>query len=231
MSKQSTLFCGYATGMFAHEPIPEGFFENPFAAAFEFMAMAVHEAGHTVLAYALGEGVSEISVTRTIAANLTGGFSGLSSTTKRQRLNANALAAKNNNHPRLISFAVSTAAGPAAERKYRLMVKLPLRMLGATEDDHHKIEQVEKIMYRNGNRGAEMMAGRFCDLVWGRAQLALEDSTIWEAVDHLAEALNDLDFGDEEAGEVTKTMGGEEVRAIIRAAGVRPGMKLPAAAP
>jgi len=65
-------------------------------------------------------------------------------------------------------------------------------------------------------------------LVWRRAQLALESPAIWGAVETLAMVLNELYWPDsEEVGEHECTMPGATARAIIRRAGVHPGMELP----
>jgi len=65
-------------------------------------------------------------------------------------------------------------------------------------------------------------------LVWRRAQLALESPAIWGAVETLAMVLNELYWPDsEEVGEHECTMPGATARAIIRRAGVHPGIELP----
>jgi hypothetical protein len=65
------------------------------------------------------------------------------------------------------------------------------------------------------------------EMVWRRAQLALENEAIWEAVSELAEYLNEFFWPEEEeVGEHERTMPGPMARAMIRRAGVEPGMKL-----
>ena len=92
-------------------------------------------------------------------------------------------------------------------------------MLGATEGDHHRIESVAK--------GLQFIGGHdryaYEEMVWSRAQQALEIEVIWNAVEALAEAL-EWPFEADEVGVFTETMAGSTARAIMRRHGVRPGV-------
>jgi len=68
----------------------------------------------------------------------------------------------------------------------------------------------------------------FRRFVWRRAQIALEDTTIWDAVEQLAEFLNDEYWPeDEEVGTHEGWISGREARAFLKRAGIHPYMELP----
>lgn len=115
---------------------------------------------------------------------------------------------------------IASAAGPAAERKYYLQRKVPIRTLGATEGDHENIEKTAKGLELAGrNRYA------YQRLVWRQAQVALEHEKIWLAVNDLAFALNDNYWPmGKTLGEEIETMHGNMARAIMKRSGVFPGI-------
>jgi len=213
-------FCDYHEGMFASESssklnanIPQDRVARE--------AVAFHESGHAVLQYALGLGCSGITLIVTKVRRdwkeLTY-CSGMSASDEAvdQRLRAEIEHGRFNDG--VIAHGVATAAGPAAERKYYLLNGLPFRMLGATRSDRNSIDSADVKLASAGRR-------RFAyrRLVWRRAQLALENDAIWNAVEELAAALNNYWPAGKRLGEETGTMQGAVAQAIMRRAGVFPG--------
>jgi hypothetical protein len=119
-----------------------------------------------------------------------------------------------------IAYGVSHTAGPAAERKFRLRNRLPLDMLGTTWGDYEAVERAAKSLQRIG---AHDRFG-YQDDVWRRAQLGMENETIWNALEQLARELNNLWPLEEGTGTFTNALPGSQARAIMRRSGVVPGM-------
>jgi hypothetical protein len=217
----SDIFCTYDALIDDDEPFPEPL--RPFDSVSERGAVAYHEAGHAVLDHALGFGIERVSVGTTTRADGGGrAFHGVSQTTKassariKRRLNAGRF------HSDLLSYGIVLAAGAAAERKYRLRYNLPQRIRFGASEDKEAIYYVTRQLTKNGQN-----EWAFPQLVWRRAQLALEHPMIWSAVSALAEHLWQNWPDDEDVGEHNYTCPEARARLIILAEGVRRLMKLP----
>jgi hypothetical protein len=206
----------------------------PDFSTFEFEeVLAFHEAGHAVAEYALGLGCPQISLTICISddgehqpRHLTacaGGnvlYGGAASSNKRTNRRVDRLMRRGIFGPEVLAYGIATAAGPAAERKFCLANGLPLNILAASGSDHEIIDSVAMQLEEFGGRN------RFAyrRMVWRRAQLALENETIWQAVSVLADALicdpRELD----DPGVHPQAMPGATARAIMRRHGVFPGI-------
>ena len=137
------LFCSYLDGMFAHEPLGEGI----GAWWSETMATRYHEAGHAVVGYALGMGCTSIEIKESydiydgkLGVAVGGRVQGAPSIGKRLKKQIE----KGAWCRATLIHGVNTCAGPAAERKYRILNDQPMDMLGAIEGDHNNIDNVGK---------------------------------------------------------------------------------------
>jgi hypothetical protein len=125
-SAPRTKFCSYKEGMFANDFDLDGRSE-------EFGALAIvahHEAGHGVLSFALGHGCFLVQIHEEVIANK-GLFAGVNygnpSVADMVAAQWQSLLAGTSTDCRLIvEDGVVSAAGPAAERKYRLLTEMPL---------------------------------------------------------------------------------------------------------
>lgn len=212
--------CGYVEGMFSIEDIPEDL--SPFASYFETEAACVHEAGHAVVGYAMGLGCTSVSITFNafmddgrLMVGIGGAARGAmragardSASIKRGRP-AGARAAG-------VRQAVFACAGPAAERRYRLEIGAPLRLLLASEGDHVDVDGIACTLE---GRGIIPDGHDFRDDAWRDAQAWVDRPDIWTAINSLALALGDVAMWDGEPGTHTFTMPGCEARAIMRRAG------------
>lgn len=219
-------FCDYHEGMFACESWSKvGAIVPDHDVASE--AVSFHESGHAVMQYALGLGCAGISV---ISSRI---FRGERDLTFRSGMCAADEATDRRIRAQIelgqvnfdvLAHGIATAAGPAAERKYYLLHDLPFRMLGATGADRNSIDSTDRKLASTGRK-------RFAyrRLVWRRAQLALENETIWSAIQQLADALKNYWPEMNKAGEESALMHGDRVQAFIRRSGVRPGFMKPPA--
>ncbi len=228
-ARMSRLPCDYFEGMFAYEPKVEHAHEpvgDAVAHIVEMEATQYHEAGHAVLMYALGLGCAGVHLTKKMLRLPDGSmgvtYSGCVNGRKTLVSRVYRLIDRGFLTAEVIAEGVAFAAGPAAERKYRLSADASLCMLGATEGDHHQIESIAKTLQLIG--GHDRYA--YEETVWSRAQQALEIDVIWNAVEALAEAL-EWPFEVDDVGVFTETMAGPTARAIMRRLGVRPGMLEP----
>jgi hypothetical protein len=225
-ARMARLPCDYFQGMFAYEPRVDharGFVGNAVDQNMEMGATQYHEAGHAVLMYALGLGCTGVHLMektlRLPDGSLGVTYSGCVNGWKTRVSRVHRLINRGSLTAEVIADGVASAAGPAAERKYRLLAGVSLSMLGATEGDHRRIEGAAKRLQFIG--GHDRYA--YEEMVWSRAQQALEIDVIWNAVEALAEAL-EWPFEADEVGVFTETMAGPTARAIMRRLGVRPGM-------
>ena len=217
------ILCDYDTGMFTLEP-------HDKSAAGQFMKFethksraAYHEAGHAVLKYALGLGLTRIFLRTTIAEDENGDlgivYHGKTTSPKLD------IETQRRLHPDVLAAGVSTAAGPAAELKWCVLRGHPVRTQYGSDGDHALIDhlgaQIEKIFGRN------RLA--FRRLVWRRAQLALEAPVIWNAVEQLAEYLSDTCWpvNNEEVGTYEDSLSGRRARAFLKKLGIEPYMEMP----
>jgi hypothetical protein len=121
--------------MFCHEDRAK---TTPFDILFEHEAACFHEAGHAVVGYLLGYGISHVEVSVNVVPDPndpdTTGFSfgGLYKEAKRAH-EASVRAIKQGNTPAALKYGIMTCAGPAAEYRYRRAAGLPMRLLLATE--------------------------------------------------------------------------------------------------
>ena len=214
------LFCAYHVGMFANEPLKDSpLAYSPLACFFEAQATSFHEAGHAVMAYALGLGCTRIELNATIKGDRVG-YHGAAHSNRAAVQRCNRRLVEGRYCPELLAEGIFTAAGPAAERKHCLEAGWPIRALHFATGDHESISNIAKRLEWIGGRNRDA----FRRLVWRQAQLSLEVETIWQAVCEVAERLNDL-WTEMEGDDATKaTMPGAEARAIMRRAGVRAGM-------
>jgi hypothetical protein len=139
----NNTLCSYDDGMFSLEPIgPPSIIDSYF----EFQSACFHEAGHAVIGYLLGQGCSSITVSVHYIHDETGKISGvgyggivMSKTAHRQVT----LDIRNGRFTRtLMHCGISFAAGPAAERRFRLTSEMPLRLAFATLGDHRNIDLI-----------------------------------------------------------------------------------------
>jgi hypothetical protein len=186
----------------------------------ESEATSWHEAGHAVIGYWLGLGCAQIELMASPRGDDMVAYHGAVHQARATLARANARLKVGRYCAELLADAIFSAAGPAAERKHCLAVGQPIRALLYASGDHAAIENVSKrIAYVEGRRWTR---DAFCRLAWRRAQLALEDPTIWSAVGAVAERLNDMWGWMEDEGSPQASMPGDEARAIMRRAGVRP---------
>ena len=218
----NAIFCDYDTGMFTLEPHDE-------SEAAQFMKFethksraAYHEAGHAVLRYALGLGLTRIFSRTTIAEDENGDlgivYHGMVTSPKLE------IETQRRLHPDVLAVGVSTAAGPAAELKWCVLRGHPVRTLNGSDDDHAYIDRFGSLIEKLGrNRVA------FRRLVWRRAQLALEAPVIWNAIEQLAEFLSDTCWpdNDEEVGTYEDSLSGREARAFLKKLEIKPFMEMP----
>jgi hypothetical protein len=212
-------FCNYDEGMFTQEPWELPTELNIVAHMEQREATQFHEAGHAAIQYVLGLGISniELGITKTIAEeNEVYSYHGKSIQSKSvftrlvRRLDKGDFCAE------VLAHGIASAAGPAAERKYYLTRGAPIRTFMASEGDHVSIDYAAKNLERQGrNRFA------YRRLVWRRAQLALENETIWSAIEDLADILSHYFPLGEAVGTETETVPGATARAIMRRKGVR----------
>jgi hypothetical protein len=186
-------------------------------------ATACHEAAHAVLSYALGFGVESVSVGVTIGVRggrktytLRGEYRGDTARFIRLIPAGEDVAYS----PTILAADVVSAAGPAAEQRYYVEQGAPIDTFGASAGRYDRLDDVARGLPFYGS-GKPLAYQR---LVWRRAQAALENETIWCAVTCLARELFDLFPETDDLAEHGETMRGKEAVAIVRAAGVRPGI-------
>jgi hypothetical protein len=186
-------------------------------------ATACHEAAHAVLSYALGFGVESVSVGVTIGLRegrktytLRGEYRGDMARFNRLVPAGDDLAYS----PGLLAADVVSAGGPAAEQRYYAEQGAPVAALGDGAGRYGRFDDVARSLpfYGSGKPVA------YRRLVWRRAQAALENETIWCAVACLARELFDLFPETDDLAERGQTINGKEAVAIVREAGVRPGI-------
>lgn len=218
-SPNRKAFCDYHEGMFASESSKLSANIPQDRVARE--AVAFHESGHAVMQHALGLGCSGITLVITRVMRDWKELTYCSGTCASdealdRRLRAEIEQGRFNDG--VLAHGVATAAGPAAERKYYLLNGLPFRMLGAAGSDRNSIDSAD---VKLASAGRKRFAYR--RLVWRRAQLALENEFIWNAVQELANALKNYWPTGKRLGDETGTMQGAVAQAIMRRAGVFPG--------
>jgi hypothetical protein len=215
--------CDYATGMLANEPRRT---PNMFNFCVE-ERVCYHEAGHAVLSYDLGDGLTLIELSEIITATDSGKLLSVGGLYARRRnvdREIDSGIRRRILDDRVIAYAVGIAAGPAAERKFNIMANEPQHMLGGSAGDHTGISLIRKSLCYD-------LDPRFdIDIeheAWRRAQEALELDIIWHAVEKLAAELSERWWpqnDDDDPGEYRSEMRGSRARAILRRCGIRPGM-------
>jgi len=201
----TSVACDYTAGMFADEPAA------PLTTPVMADVVAFHEAGHAVVGFALGLPCDRIRLVKTTRRGADGGMEAqLSGCTRRggeeyrQRLrrglDQGILDDVATGH------AVASAAGPAAERKYRILTGLALDMRDATGGDRRSVEMIAK---------ATGQGQSLYEAVWRRAQDMLDGPTFWCAVEELAAALGEYWPAGDEVGTFTGEMPGREVHAVV----------------
>ncbi|MBS7696222.1 MULTISPECIES: hypothetical protein [unclassified Chelatococcus] len=213
--------CAYSTGMFQNDQLGE---HNMFTVVSEMNAACFHEASHAVAMYAFGISLSKIGVSATYSVDGAGGSFVSYAGEVRPISRAGRTSCYIDYPYRPLHFrrGVTSAVGPAGERRFRLERGIPLRMLGATEGDHGSISTIGKCL---GARGRNRFA--FQRLVWRAAQriVALED--VWSAISEVAEELSYATAGTEDESNANGTVWGlvepADVYRICRRNGVRRG--------
>jgi hypothetical protein len=211
--------CGYHDGMFSRGPRDE---TGPQRYFIEYDALKYHEAGHAVLGYALGFGLTELVLHEDVVSidDETNSYAihGLCNGRVEARDEINQLVRRGILNERVVNHALWSAAGPAAERKYNILQKIPPHQLRASEGDHQAISVIRNgLCYR---------LDPYFDIeeeAWRRAQDALEIDVIWSAVDRLAGEL-EMPCHDDVPGKYSEVYLGASVRAWLRRWGIRPGM-------
>jgi hypothetical protein len=181
---------------------------NPFALAAEAEAAAYHEAGHAVIGYLLGFGISQVSVVVTCCpvdgdpSKLGYAFSGRYEGAKRAAAQASREIKRRGYGQAALNYGILTCAGPAAELRYRRETGLPLHLLGATDGDHELVDKVAKHLDRGGRPVATFRprsGSAYRRLVWREALKAAYRPDVWDA---RTEKLTSADVGgDPEARE------------------------------
>ena len=187
---------------------------------------AVHEAGHAVVSYALGFGCSRISLSTNVwkVGEYFGvGYDGfflpnMAKTARVRRRAANGAFSRD-----VVAWGVITAAGAAAERAIRLHNKLPHNNHSYSGDDA-LITACSKELAAAHQLSS--IATTYRRSVWCGAQRAICNRTILAAICALAAELN-TNYWPEPSENVqgaTRAMHGATARAIMRRAGIVPGM-------
>jgi len=172
-------YCSYDEGMFS---VQKRALPSLFDVYSEFQTACFHEAGHAVVGYLLGQGCSSLSVRVEYSIDSEGrphglaygGMARMSRAAMRwvnQDLRVGQLTSA------LVNYGVSVAAGPAAERKFRIEAGLPLCALYTAQGDRTSIDAVAKKLEANGRSRSA-----FQKMVWHRAQSLLRVPSVWGCV-------------------------------------------------
>jgi len=216
------IFCDYNLGMLTLEPYRD---DERLAKrqVSEIRAACYHEAGHAVIQYALGCGLPRIGMQTRIVSLDNGrmgiAYGGAVYVTDTWNRQVNQARSQGRFCWHLHTLGIKTLAGPAAERKFCIANKIPVRTLETGEHDRSLIDLTATSLHQNG-RNPEAYR-RLC---WRQAQMALEEPRIWQAVCDLARALEFYFPDSRKIGSHESVMSGATARAHIRKAGVRYGM-------
>lgn len=210
----------YFTGMFSNEPMRDF---GLFTLASELEATCFHEASHAVADYLFGRSLLFVGVRASYQLDDNGRMTVAYGGEVRTRGTDKVRIDFNYRRSHFIHGCIS-AAGPAGERRFRHEVEIPMRLLGATEGDHHVIDRIGKAI---GQRGRSSNA--FRRHVWHHAQKLVANKSVWNAISEVASALNDeaaCELDMEEAGEAWAYIQPTDVYAICRRNGLKRGMLL-----
>ena len=224
MAANRETFCDYRRCTLANDSLDAPNFKRArFAPTICKGATACHEAAHAVLSYALGFGVESVSVGVTIGVRegrktytLRGEYRGDTARFNRLVPAGEDVAYSSS----ILAADVVSAAGPAAEQRFYVEQGAPIDAFGRNAGRYDQRDGVARGLPLYGS-GKPLAYRR---LIWRRAQAALENETIWCAVTCLARELFDLFAETDELVEHGEMMRGDEAVAIVRAAGVRPGI-------
>jgi hypothetical protein len=212
----TSLFCGHDEGMFPSAA------HSPEADLYSDETVAFHEAAHAVAAYALGLGIRKIEMRAEYSLSPFGqGLSGMTFATRR----LSGRARRSDFSPLIAAIGIYAAAGAAAERKFAFEVGITPQPEFGSEEDYKIIDGIDRLLGLNHVRTPHA----YKRLVWRRAQLLVSHPVYWAAIHAVAGELVagyipldcDCASGDHCSSEI---MPGQRARAIIRRAGVRPGM-------
>ncbi len=106
---------------------------------FDVERVCYHEAGHAVLGYALGDGLTRIELSEVITLTDSGkliSVGGLCASRRYVDLKIYSRIRRRILDDRVVGSAVGIAAGPAAERKFNILNNQPQRLLGGSAGDH-----------------------------------------------------------------------------------------------
>jgi hypothetical protein len=224
-------YCKFFEGMFSNEPHLESENGKIGELFLEPAATGMHEAGHAVVGYALGWGCSFVSINLEYAESENCGlgvaYGGMAKHAKQDRRAMPQI--RRGYGPAMLTNGILTCAGPAAERKYRFLNGLPLRSLDTAGGDYAAVDGLARMLEQQGRSRGGYALKR---LVWRLAQRAVDNEAIWAAISEIGEELAwritdvEAERGDDpKIGDRTETkMGGHQARAIMRGAGVAPGM-------
>jgi hypothetical protein len=208
------LRCGYHEGMFSNGARDGAGLRRYLE---EVSALKFHEAGHAVLAYVLGLGLTELVLSEDVIVDhgIVGyAHHGVCTTAATGEINR--LIRQGVLNERVLNHAVYLAAGPAAERKHNIVEKMPPHQLRVSEGDHQAISAIRKsLCYRLDS------CFDIDEEAWRRAQDALEIDVIWSAVNRLAGEL-EMPWHDDEPGKYSEVYPGASVGARLRQWGIRP---------
>ncbi|MCB4767845.1 hypothetical protein LGR54_04450 [Ancylobacter sp. Lp-2] len=215
----------YFDGMFQNDPMEE---ENVFTVASYLETVCHHEAAHAVTMYAMGNLLESVGVCANYAPDASGKksvcYSGLAR--PRSRKGAHRVSIDFDYRALHFKLGVTLAAGPAGERRHCIEREKPIRLLIASEGDHHGIDSIVRTLFARGRDGYA-----FQRLVWRAAQRIVAKPTVWKAICDVGDELFNIAADAEEAedGNIWAYIEPGDVYSICRRNGVTRGMLLPSA--
>lgn len=217
----------YSAGMFANEPMGD---YSSIAACIELEASCYHEASHAVVDYMIGRPLQSVGVCVTYSHDEDGAtmvaYGG--KVLVRHRGGRTKIHVDYDYRRSHFYLGCALAAGPAGERRYRHEAQIPMRILGASEEDHAGISSIGKALAKRGR-----CRWAYQRLVWHHAQKIVSDDTVWNAISRVGDELyfeSSEQFEDEHLGQRWAYIDPRAIYAYCRQAGLKRGMLLTAAA-
>lgn len=190
------------------------------AHAYEREATCYHEAGHAVVGWWLGLGLTKASVYAAVGTAPDGNpgysYGGLVTFNARKAAALGRAIDAGAYCREALVHGVVSCAGPAAEYRFRQDTGTPQRLLGGGHGDHHDVDAVGKRLEEFSDRG------RFAyrRLVWRHAWAAVNRDDLWPAIVSMADALK-WGFDEAEPEKVAEhgfALEGRAASAIVRRA-------------